>query len=76
MFSLFERLDLVSKCNVDSASLLSFLNVIAEHYRNNAYHNLWHAADVTHGCYMMLRAELSQVFSPQECVALLISAFW
>ena len=59
IFSLFERLDLPARCGVARGALLSFVHVIAAHYRDNAYHNLWHAADVTHACYLLLRAQLS-----------------
>ena len=73
IFSLFDRLNLLDRCNVDRVVFFSFIKAVGAHYRDNAYHNWWHAADVTHSCYLLVRS-LDGILNEVERFALLVAA--
>jgi len=60
-YTIFKRLEMISRWGIDEKCLRNFLTEIESGYVNeNPYHNSTHAADVTHAAYYFLLSGLSE----------------
>jgi 3'5'-cyclic nucleotide phosphodiesterase len=75
--TLFQRHDLINKCNMDAKQVSTFLSTIERGYFQNLYHNNTHAADVTQTMYHLINIGrddcLVNTLSPTELLAVIIS---
>eukprot|EP01102_Stenamoeba_stenopodia_P011784 TRINITY_DN3640_c0_g1_i2.p1 TRINITY_DN3640_c0_g1~~TRINITY_DN3640_c0_g1_i2.p1 ORF type:complete len:378 (+),score=56.78 TRINITY_DN3640_c0_g1_i2:87-1220(+) len=74
-YSIFKRLEMISRWGIDDKCLRSFLTEIESGYVNeNPYHNSTHAADVTHAAYYFLLSGLSEQINELEVLGLIVAA--
>lgn len=62
MFAIFKRRDLLKFLAIDESTFLSCLYELERHYQTEpSYHNVIHAADVTHSVHVILNGSTLQV---------------
>ncbi|KAG1710865.1 hypothetical protein DVH05_013588 [Phytophthora capsici] len=73
---LFRSLGLLERFQVAQETFSTFLSHVASHYRQNAFHNLQHAFQVTHATYCLLRRSgvAHSYFARVEIFAMLVAA--
>jgi hypothetical protein len=64
----------LDSCGVERAPFRAFVSSVRAAHRDNAFHNWWHIADVTHATSLLLReARAGEALRPEEAFALLLA---
>lgn len=71
---MFEHLGLIDEFDIPMETMFKWIHTVAKHYRNNPFHNFYHAFDVAHICYSFLSTSLRQYLTKADMLALLIAA--
>ncbi len=59
---------------MERAPFRAFVAAVRAAHRDNAFHNWWHIADVTHATSLLLReARAGEALRPEEALALLLA---
>ena len=71
----FDTLFNLDRLQVDSATLARYIAEVGRHYHDRPFHNLQHAACVTHFCFMLIRATACvENLKEHQVFAILLSA--
>lgn len=73
---IFERFELLEALEVGREEFLRFILVVEANYRDNPYHNFYHAVDVLQCCYYVLNTSMMmrRMFRHVDVFALFIAA--
>uniref|UniRef100_A0AC35U6D6 Phosphodiesterase n=1 Tax=Rhabditophanes sp. KR3021 TaxID=114890 RepID=A0AC35U6D6_9BILA len=74
-YTIIKQRGLIKTFDISSHHLISYLIHLEHHYKENAYHNQIHAADVTQSIHVFLSSpSLKEVFSDIEVLAAIFAA--
>lgn len=74
-YQFFDGLALVSTFRIEPTVLQCYIDTIADKYRSIPYHNFYHAFDVAHSCYRLVRkTSVMTVIKEFEALSLLLAA--
>lgn len=74
-YQFFDGLALVTTFRIEPTVLQCYIDTIASKYRSVSYHNFYHAFDVAHSCYRLVRkTSVMTVIKEFEALSLLLAA--